>query len=170
MKGWVTFVENHDEPRLLTEFPNISETAYASLIQFIFVSPGVPMLAYGTETGLALPYHPNHSGLFGMGGEPFNRMMMIWPGDPGWNPNLFETVRRMAHLRQDKPVLRYGDTRYLYPRNSNPKDDLFMLRESKTCDVSSVDCDRVLYAYSTFGGEYLISLNQVDLEVRTTRM
>ncbi len=165
MQGWVNFVENHDIPRLLTVFPDMTQQAYTSLIKYTFVTPGVPMLMYGVETGLAIPYHPDHAGLFGIGGDPFNRQMMIWPGDPGWQNDLFKSTQLMAHLRQDYPVLRYGSTRYLSPKGSDPKDDIFMLREPQTCDRTISSCHRILYAYSTFGGEYLVSLEEVDPEI-----
>lgn len=163
IKGWVNFVENHDEPRLLTAYPQMSEEAYASLVKFLFVSPGVPMVMYGVETGLAVPYHPRHEGLFGIGGDPFNRQMMIWPDSVGWNPRLYEVNRQMAHLRQNYPVLRYGDKRFLFPKNSKRDEDIFMLREPLTCAAESSDCARILYAYSTFGGEFLLSLEDGNI-------
>ncbi|MGK7874222.1 MAG: alpha-amylase family glycosyl hydrolase [Xenococcaceae cyanobacterium] len=157
-KGWINFVENNDEPRLLTASPQMSEEAYASLIKFTFISPGVPMIMYGLETGLAVHYHPEHKGLFGIGGDPFNRQMMIWPDSPGWNSNLYDTTRKMAHLRQNYPVLRYGNTQFLYPRNSKRDEDIFMLRSPVACEATSSNCAQILYAYSTFGGEFLLSL------------
>ncbi|NJK61607.1 MAG: cyclomaltodextrin glucanotransferase [Synechococcaceae cyanobacterium SM2_3_1] len=159
MKAWVNFVENHDIPRLMTAFSGMSEAAYASLIKFMFVTPGVPMLMYGTETGLRIPYHPEHAGLFGVGGDPFNRQMMIWSDQPGWRSNLYAVTRSMAHLRQEQPVLRYGATRYLQPRNGNAKDDLFLLRTPETC---ADPCSHVLYAYSTFGGDFLLQVETID--------
>lgn len=158
-KGWVNFVENHDEPRLLTEHPQMSEQAYASLMKFIFVSPGVPMLMYGVESGLAVPYHLEHAGLFGIGGDPFNRQMMIWPGDRPWNDRLYDLTRQLTHLRQNYPVLRYGDSHFLYPRGSKPDKDMFFIREPLSCDAEAEGCTRVLYAYSTGGGEFLVSLD-----------
>ncbi len=160
-KAWVTFIENHDEPRMLTRFPDMTEAGYASLIRFIFTSRGVPMLMFGVETGLAVPYHLEHSGLFGIGGDPFNRPMMIWPDEAGWNEHLFQVTRSMAHLRQRYPVLRYGKTRFLFPRNSDRSQDIFMLREPESCDPHDL-CTRILYAYSTSGGEYLVSLENID--------
>ncbi len=159
-KAWVNFIENHDEPRLLTTYPEMSEQAYRSLIKFIFTSPGVPMLMYGVETGLALPYHPKHEGLFGIGGDPFNRQMMIWPDTEGWDNRYYETTRDMSLLRGQHPVLRYGDTDYLYPQGSRQDADLFMVRDSSECDERVSDCDAILYAYSTFGGEFLLSFGE----------
>lgn len=167
-KGWVTFIENHDEPRLMTHFPDTTEEAYASLIKFMFVSRGVPMLMYGVETGLAVPYHLQHSGLFGIGGDPFNRPMMIWPGSNGWNDHLYQVTRAMAHLRQDYPVLRFGEVQFLFPEDSKREDDIFMMRKDPSCPGGS--CPQVLYAYSTYGGSYLVAVDdhiQTEINAET---
>jgi glycosidase len=160
-RGWVTFIGNHDEPRLLTSYPHMSQTAYSSLLKFLFVSRGVPMLMYGVETGLAVPYHPQHRGLFGIGGDPFNRQMMIWPGMEGWVDSYYQVTQTMAHLRQQHPVLRYGSVRFLFPRNCSPDNDLFMVREPSP---GSSDPVKILYAYSTFGGEFLLSFPDDELQ------
>ncbi|MBR8836869.1 MAG: hypothetical protein DSM106950_23395 [Stigonema ocellatum SAG 48.90 = DSM 106950] len=157
-KGWVTFVEVQDDPRLKTFYPNMSDRAYDSLIKFQFTARGVPLVLYGTETALGIPYHPNHNGLFGIGGDPFNRPMMIWPDSPGWKENLHTTLKQMAHLRQHYPVLRYGTTRFLFPKSSQADKDIFMIREPESSEVSGVDNTRILYAYSTQGGEFLLSM------------
>ncbi len=162
-KAWVTFAENHDKPRLKTYYPEISDQAYQSLIKFQFTARGVPLIMYGTETALAIPYHPKHDGLFGPGGDPFNRPMMIWPGDQGWKEDIHQTTKQMAHLRREYPVLRYGTTRYLLPDGASGKDDIFMLREPSDDSVSD-NRPKVLYTYSTEGGEFLLSLEQENVE------
>ena len=155
--GWVTFVENHDEPRLLTQYPEMSPAAYDSLVKFIMTAPGVPMIMYGTETGLAVPYHPKHKGLFGIGGDPFNRQMMIWPGTTGWQDDLYETTRALTRLRQDYPLLRYGTARFIDPPRAKRNEDMFMVREPRKCEPGD-RCPRVLYAYSTHGGNYSLDV------------
>ncbi len=158
-KGWVNFAENHDQPRVRTFYPHMSDEAYASLIKFQFAARGIPLVMYGAETGLAVPYHPEHEGLFGMGGDPFNRPMMIWPEDAGWKPIIYEATKKMAHLRRQYPVLRYGETRFIYPRSSSGDQDMFMLREPSSCEAGSGDeCAKILYAYSTDGGEFSVYL------------
>lgn len=158
-RGWVTFVENHDEPRLLTQYPSMSPAAYDSLVKFVMTAPGVPMIMYGTETSLAVPYHPKHRGLFGIGGDPFNRQMMIWPGGQGWNEALYQTTRALTRLRQDYPLLRYGGARFLYPSGSTKDSDIFMVREPQACETGT-PCPRVLYAYSTRGGTFSLDLDR----------
>ncbi|MGK7877179.1 MAG: alpha-amylase family glycosyl hydrolase [Xenococcaceae cyanobacterium] len=171
-RGWVTFVENHDQPRVKTFYPDMSDEAYSSLIKFQFAARGVPLVMYGTETGLAVPYHPEHQGLFGVGGDPFNRPMMIWPKDPGWKQSIYKATKNMAHLRRQYPVLRYGETRFLHPKSSSRDQDIFMLREPQSCEPSGdelstenlSECARILYAYSTNGGKFLVDLS--DEEIR----
>ena len=154
-KGWVTFIENHDQPRVRTFYPTASSQDYQSLIKFQFIARGVPLIMYGTETGLAVPYHPKHQGLFGVGGDPFNRPMMIWPGTDGWDEGIYKTTQQMAHLRQQYPLLRYGTTRFLSPDAADDDNDLFMLRESEDPDQP-----RILYAYSTKGGSYRLPFSE----------
>ncbi len=156
-KGWVNFIETHDLPRLFSSKPQMSGEAYASLIKFIFTSPGVPLVMYGTETGLAVPHHIDHQGLFGIGGNPYNEPMMIWPGDRGWNEKLHQLTREMTQLRRQYPVLRDGETRFLYPENGSKADNLFMVRD----DGNS---PRILYAYSSAGGEFHFSLAEHNID------
>ncbi len=167
-KGWVTFIENHDQPRLKSYYPQMSDRAYASLIKFQFVAKGIPLLMYGTETGLAVPAHPDHEGLFGIGGDPFNRPMMIWPDAPGWKPEIYTATRQMSHLRQACPVLRYGDTEFLNPKEGSWENDIFMVRKPNPEDPNSAttDCPRILYAYSTQGGEFLLNFNEDDFQLK----
>ena len=157
-QGWVTFVENHDQPRVKSFYPEMSDRAYASLVKFQFAARGVPLVMYGTETGLAVPYHPEHRGLFGIGGDPFNRPMMIWSDSPGWKSEIYDATRNMAHLRQRCPVLRYGSTRFLSPDRADTNDDIFMMRDPQSLAEIDPGCSHLLYAYSTHGGEFLLSL------------
>lgn len=157
-KSWLTFVENFDRPRLLTAYPSMSPAAYASAIAFSFVAPGVPTIYYGMETGLAVPYHLEHAGTFGIGSDPFNRQMAIFSDDLGWNLQLHAVTKRLAHLRRDCPVLRYGSARFLTPDPSRPDKDIFLLRESKAEAKTSSNCPGVLFAYSTNGGQFHLPL------------
>jgi glycosidase len=159
-RGWVTYVESHDVPRLMSAYPDLSDTAYGSLVKFQFIARGVPMITYGAEIGLGIPYNPGNIGLFGVGGDPFNRPMMVWPNTLGWRSQLHEVTRQMAHLRQEFPVLRYGNTQFLYPKYSHRDQDIFMLRQPQDCQVGEdADCAAILYTYSTHGGEFSIPLD-----------
>ncbi|MGA1283565.1 MAG: hypothetical protein ACO34J_05815, partial [Prochlorothrix sp.] len=175
-KGWVNFVDSPEQPRLLSYYNGMTYQAYASALKFMFASEGVPLVLYGSETGLAVPHHPRHSGPFGIGGSPFNQQMMIWPGDGGWNDRLYQMTRNLMHLRQDYPVLRYGKTQFLFPESAQADQDLFMLRKFEDCDYLDQDCpdpSQVLYAYSTEGGNFLLSFEEhqvrsiLDVEAET---
>jgi hypothetical protein len=89
--------------------------------------------------------------------------MMIWPGHKGWKADIHDTTKRMAHLRQDYPILRYGETRYLFPKGASKKEDIFMLREAADQELED-NRARILYAYSTEGGEFLVSLAEEGIQ------
>lgn len=148
-KDWINFVEIRDRPRLRSTYPDLSDRAYASALAFSFIGPGVPMLTYGVETGLAVPHHIDNSGMGGIGGEPYNQPMAIWPGDTGWNEQLYARARTLARLRKNYPVLRDGRTRYVFPRHARRDTDLFLVREAATGP-------KVLLAYSTGGGQFQV--------------
>ena len=165
-KGWVNFVDSPEQPRILSYYPAMTNQAYGSALKFMFASEGVPLLLYGDEAGLAVPHHPQHSGPFGIGGYPFNQQMMIWPGDGGWNDRLHTMTRSLVQLRRDYPVLRYGDTRFLFPANAQADKDLFMVREFEHCTQSPQECpdaSRILYAYSTEGGNFLLNFDETQV-------
>lgn len=190
-QAWVNFLEAGNQTRLLTYYPKMTATAYASAIKFLFTSPGVPLLFYGVETGLAVPYHIDHRSPFGAGGDPFNEPMMIWPGDEGWNDDFYQLTQKLGHLRQEYPLLRYGKTRFIFPPESHADKDLFMVRQDDRCGKesptnptlnpildtilnpaldptedsipTSPECSLVLYAYSTAGGDFRVNLNTLFL-------
>jgi glycosidase len=164
-QAWINFLEAANQTRLLTYYPKMTENAYASAIQFLLTSPGVPLLFYGVETGLALPYHIDHRSPFGPGGDPFNEPMMIWPDQPGWNLSLYAMTRNLAHLRHQYPLLRYGHTEFLFPPKSHRDKDIFMLREENQCLESAPHCDAILYSYSTEGGDFTLDFTEDTLAI-----
>ena len=171
-KAWINFLEAPNQTRLLTYYPKMTEKAYASAIKFIFTSPGIPLLFYGVETALAVPYHINHRSPFGTGGDPFNEPMMIWENNAGWDQPLHDLTQQLGNLRQQYPLLRYGQTTFIFPKGSKADKDLFMMRQKTSCannhlrpdaDQDSIDlgesCPAILYAYSTEGGDFLLQTN-----------
>ena len=139
---WMSpFLGNHDIPRFATESlgndwdpwsssldvmaqgPASSiEDAQWNLINrmslgfaFLLTQPGIPLVYYGDEIGLA------------GSGDPDNRRMMDWE----WNAaqrELFERVAALGRARQDQEPLRRGarrelyvdDTLYVYARHQGP--------------------------------------------------
>ncbi|MCP4414251.1 MAG: cyclomaltodextrin glucanotransferase [Gammaproteobacteria bacterium] len=144
---WVSFLENHDLPRARSEYGDMNDRQYMSALTFLFASPRVPNLLYGTEIGLAVPSDPRHKGLFGKGGDPFNRQMMIFPGQPGWHQKIYDHTKRLIAYRKSVPVLRYGQVELLYPEGASQHEDLFFLRRSSNAGSASS-----LFAYRTEGG------------------
>ncbi|MEM1059311.1 MAG: alpha-amylase family glycosyl hydrolase [Verrucomicrobiota bacterium] len=158
-RDMAVFLENHDLPRLRTAHPRMTDAAYESALRFLFTVRGVPYLNYGTEIGLGLPWNPAYVGTFGIGGDPFNRPMMIFPGEPGWNDRLHQTTRAMARLRRDYPVLRHGASRFLDPPNSDYSNDLFMVREDEEALAAAPS---ILYCFSTNGGTFPLSQRRLN--------
>ncbi len=119
------FLGNHDIPRFVTEMVGNDDGPFGntqdlmadgpenSIDQqwiidrlsmahaFLLTIPGIPLLYYGDEIGLA------------GGPDPDNRRMMSWD----WNANqtaLLENIRELGQLRGDVPALRTGDRRELW--------------------------------------------------------
>jgi alpha-amylase len=82
------FVDNHDQPRFLWYQPDI--VLLRNALVLIFMSPGIPIVYYGTELGFTGKVHAsqcdtatNDAGYPASGGDPCNRQ-------PFWMPDLGE--------------------------------------------------------------------------------
>lgn len=95
------FVENHDMPRLSSVAADRASLLRA-LIALLTLGP-TPILYYGTEVGV--PQGPRQDL------DPDARLPMRW-GD-AQDAALFDSVRRLVHLRRDVPALRRGEWRPL---------------------------------------------------------
>lgn len=100
----VTFVDNHDIPRLLTLNNNRNRLNEATA--FVLTSRGIPIVYYGDEQYL----HNDTDG----GKDPYNR---VWMSSYGTNTTGYRLVRRLAALRQANDALAYGtmQSRFLTP-------------------------------------------------------
>jgi len=86
---------SHDTERLRTQCSgDLRRVRLAFLFQFCY--PGAPGIYYGDEIGLE------------GGKDPDSRRAFPW--DPArWDTGLRDAVRRLAHLRRERAVLRRGD-------------------------------------------------------------
>ena len=93
LKSWVV-VDNHDIPRLATQFPDTAQRRLVQALQFTL--PGSPNLYYGVELGMT------------GGADPANRGPMAWDqwrdDHPEWT-----WVRQLVQLQQGHRALRVGD-------------------------------------------------------------
>lgn len=126
--SWMLFLENHDLVRLRTEYPEMSDEAYLSALAFILMAPRVPLLEYGVETGLGVPWDPREKGADGIGADPFCRPMMVFPQQPGFNQYLFQGVKKLIALRKQHDFLRFGNARFLNPPGGDYSRDLYLQR------------------------------------------
>jgi len=96
----VTFVDNHDMPRLQSMGASAKRLEMA--INLIMVARGIPCLYYGDEQYL----HNDTNG----GGDPYNRPMM-----ERWDETtpIFKNVAVLARVRRENPAVQRG---YLQPR------------------------------------------------------
>ena len=88
----VRFLDNHDLPRILSRCNNDPNKVNSALF-FLLSSTGIPMLTYGTESGLQGD------------SEPENRSTMNWDHIDAHQIQLIQT---MTSLRKKHPVMRDG--------------------------------------------------------------
>jgi glycosidase len=91
----VTFVDNHDQPRLLSINSNTNRLNEATA--FILTCRGIPIIYYGDEQYL----HNDTGG----GGDPYNRPAM---SSFDTTTTGYQLVAKLAGLRQSNPALAYG--------------------------------------------------------------
>ena len=95
LKSWMV-IDNHDIPRIATQFPDVAQRRWVQTLQFTL--PGAPNLYYGAELGMT------------GGGDPENRGPMRWELLNDANPDLLWT-RQLIALRKAHRALRVGDFR-----------------------------------------------------------
>lgn len=114
----VTFIDNHDRNRFLTEVGgNVQKLQNA--LTFIFTVRGVPVVFQGTEQNKG-----NGNGAIITGGiaDTWNRWSMVKRDGNGnvitdyFNPNTdtYQLVAKLNKLRQDYPALRTGKQREMW--------------------------------------------------------
>jgi glycosidase len=95
LKSWVV-IDNHDIPRIATQFPKQSQRRLVQALQFTL--PGAPNIYYGAELGMV------------GGADPENRGPMRWDLMREDNPELV-WMRQLISLRKKHRALRVGDFR-----------------------------------------------------------
>jgi len=159
-KSWITYLNGHDIPALRSFRPGMNDAHYGALVAFLMTARGVPMITWGGEFGLSVPPLPHNNGLNGIGGDPFNRPMMLFPGQRGYNPGLAELTRRMVDLRRRYPVLRYGDTVFLRDRYNPVIGRTLLMLRHPAGTARQADGTLILFAFSPRGGDYTLDLRQ----------
>ncbi len=159
--SWMLFLENHDLPRLRTLYPEMSDEAYLSALAFILMAPRVPLLEYGVETGLGVPWDPRERGADGIGADPFCRPMMVFPGQPGFNQTIFQGTKKLISLRRHHDFLRFGNARFLNPPGGDYSRDLYLQRYAEHPNDDTV----LTYAFAPEAREVTFTLPEGDYTV-----
>ncbi|MEO1128702.1 MAG: alpha-amylase family glycosyl hydrolase [Planctomycetota bacterium] len=97
LRCWIV-LDNHDTPRLATEYPNEWERRIAQALQFTL--PGSPLVYYGVEAGMT------------GGGDPEMRGPMQWDDATPGNPE-FDRLALLMQIRSENRALRVGEYRAL---------------------------------------------------------
>ena len=96
----VNFIDNHDVPRFLYGVEELDIEVQRKLLHnalvFLYTSPGVPCLYYGTEQE------------FRGGNDPANRED-LWDSGFDTTNSTFQWISRLAQIRRDYASLRRGD-------------------------------------------------------------
>ncbi len=95
LKSWVV-IDNHDIPRIATQFPQAAQRRLVQALQFTL--PGAPNIYYGAEVGME------------GGADPENRGPMRWDLVKADNPELV-WMKQLIALRKQHRALRVGDYR-----------------------------------------------------------
>lgn len=159
--SWMLFLENHDLVRLRTKYPEMSDEAYLSALAFILMAPRVPLLEYGVETGLGVPWDPRERGADGIGADPFCRPMMVFPGEPGYNHYLFAGTKQLIALRKSHDFLRFGNARFLNPPGGDFSRDLYMQRYAQHPNDDTV----ITYAFAPEARDITLTLPEGNYTV-----
>jgi glycosidase len=114
----VNFVNNHDEPRMLS-LPGSSFPRFEAALELLLLSHGVPSLMYGDEIGLAIPSdHPEHWKNQSRENAEWSRLFMDWSVAERTPPHPTRAlVKRLIALRKQNDYLRDGPTHFLKASN-----------------------------------------------------
>ncbi len=95
LKSW-NIIDNHDIPRIATQFPDAKQRRWVQSLQFTL--PGSPNVYYGTEIGMT------------GGGDPENRNPMRWDWVGTDHPEMI-WLKKLIDLHQQNRALRVGNYR-----------------------------------------------------------
>ena len=126
MRDIVTFINNHDLPRMIS-MDKSNFDSYFSSLAFMMISRGVPKLTYGDEIALGIDYKnipPKDRAInpVDIGAAPWSRTMMDWDwykSKTNDKYKRFSLTKKLIKLRKENLALRNGNTRYLKKHNLN---------------------------------------------------
>jgi glycosidase len=132
----VTFIDNHDQPRLLSIYNNQNRLNEATA--FLLTCRGIPIIYYGDEQYL----HNDTGG----GNDPYNRP---WMSSFDTTTTGYKLTSSLAALRQSNPALAYGTTRQRWIN-----DDVYVFERQFFNDVALVAINKSETASYSIGGVF----------------
>ena len=145
----VTFINNHDIPRMLS-LDRADPLRYRAALKLMFAAPGVPKLLYGDEIGLGIFADSEHWQQFERSDAIWSRLTMPWEKfDEPLARQLLQLTRSLIGLRREHAFLKDGEVRSLTATNVLQVLDgnsyLALLRHHR----DDPKAGQVLYLYST---------------------
>jgi len=148
----VTFVDNHDLPRLLS-ISSANSTLLNQAMVFLMTCRGVPVIYYGDEQKL----HNDTNG----GGDPYNRN---WMSSFDTTTSGYKLLGALANLRANNTAVTYGSMRqrwvnpdvYIYEREFNGSVALVAInRGSSDVNITGLLTNLPAGSYKDFLSGYL---------------
>lgn len=144
----VTFIDNHDRNRFLTEAGGSAQKLQNALT-FIFTVRGVPVVFQGTEQNKG---NGNGSIITGGIADTWNRWSMVKRDSNGnvitdyfnQNTDTYQLVAKLNKLRQDYPALRTGKQREMWSATN-------LYAFSRKIDTGTNAGDEVISAFNNSG-------------------
>jgi neopullulanase len=103
----VTFVDLHDIPRFMSD-PKATPGSLERVFGFLMTTRGIPLIYYGDEIGMQGGGDPDNRRDFPGGWKEDAQNAFEAPGRTPEQQRLFESVRRVAHVRAELEPLRRG--------------------------------------------------------------
>lgn len=108
----VTFIDNHDKPRFLTE-ANGSREKLKLALSLLATLRGIPQLYYGDEIGMAGGQDPDNRRDFPGGFPGDSNDAFTQAGRTPEQQDVFAHTQALLKLRQDHPALRTGTQKHV---------------------------------------------------------
>ena len=135
----------------------------AMMHAIIMTLPGIPVIYYGDEIGMT------------GANDPDNRRDMIFSGLTERQSALFNTVKKLTHLRSENPLFMFGDLKFIqvkkdlmiYSRNYFDKTAIVIINTgNNTENISLPAIDNYKSLKSIFSNDLIFENNNIFVETK----